>query len=87
MELKLKVKYKNLPDSSVLKQKNSIVSTRVNMSRDEVVNTLYNLKVVNIKDIKSVLHTPVNLSVPGIYCFLRKIFSLCRIIRKHENKI
>lgn len=67
---KIKTKYDNLPDNSIVKRPESLVSYRMVLSYSDVIEVLYGL-VAN-KDIKSFFHIPINFYLPGIYCFLSK---------------
>lgn len=67
---KVKTKYHNLPGNSVIKQPESLVSSRMALSYSDVIEVFYGL--VRNKNIQYYLHTPANFYLPGIYGFLSK---------------
>jgi hypothetical protein len=70
LDRKCKDTYKNLPDNSVLKRSDSLVSKRIKLSRLEVLQILYGLN--SDKEIQDIFTRPAKLDRPGIYCFMSK---------------
>lgn len=70
MDQKVKTKYENLPDNSILKHPSSLVTLRISMNTSDIIKTLYGLDL-NF-DVKHYYHIPEKFNVPGIYIFLSK---------------
>jgi hypothetical protein len=70
LDQKVKIKYDNLPNNSIIKDPNSLVAPRIIMSYSDIIEILYGL--VSNNDIKHYFHIPEKFNVPGIYCFLSK---------------
>ena len=64
--------YSTLPENSVLKHPDSLVTYRITMSSIDVINTLYALEDPSNERISHFFHTPEVMNVAGIYCFLSK---------------
>ncbi len=60
--------YDNLPNNSIIKRPESLVSSRMVLSYLDVIEVLYGL--VRNKGIKDFFHSPANFYIAGIYCFL-----------------
>jgi len=70
MDQKVKTKYDNLPNNSILKHPSSLVTLRISMSTSDIIKTLYGLEW-NF-DVKYYFYIPEKLNIPGIYVFLSK---------------
>ena len=44
MDQKVKTKYDNLPNNSILKHPSSLVTLRISMSTSDIIKTLYGLE-------------------------------------------